>query len=189
MVAVSLTPLAVSALALLCEQPMHPYEIYRLLILRRQDEMIKVRPGSLYHTIDRLAGAELVKAVSTDREGARPERTTYEVTVAGRETLQRWISAELACPVPEYPRFPVALSEAHNLSRAEAVEQLRARIRVLESELAETEGHLDHALTKTVEAHLLAVQFTVEIRTAELGWLRRLVNRLETEELAWPLDN
>lgn len=185
----ALTPLAVSALALLCERSMHPYEVYRLLVERRQDEMIKVRPGSLYHTIDRLADAELVTAVGTERAGARPERTTYEVTAAGREALQSWIRAELAVPVNEYPRFPVALSEAHNLARSEAIEQLIVRIGMLESELAAAEKHLVLALSKTEEAFLLALQFTIETRTAELGWLRRLVNRLETKELSWPLSD
>lgn len=183
----ALTPLAVSALALLCERSMHPYEIYRLMVERRQNKMIKVRPGSLYHTIDRMAADELVAAVGTDRAGARPERTTYEVTPAGREALQSWIRAELAVPVNEYPRFPVALSEAHNLSRAEAIEQLVVRVGMLESELAAAEKHLELALSKTEEAFLLALQFTVETRAAELGWLRGLVNRLETKELAWPL--
>lgn len=184
-----MTPLAVSALALLCERPMHPYEIYRVLMDRHQDATVKVRPGSLYHTVDRLAGDELVAVVGTDRAGARPERTTYQVTAAGRAALQAWIRTELAEPVNEYPRFPVALSESHNLSRAEAVEHISTRIRVLAAELDVIEAQVAHALTKTAEAHLLTPAFIVEMRKAELGWLRSLVTRLETKELAWPLDD
>ncbi len=56
-----LTPLAVSALALLNEHPMHPYEMYQSLLERHKDRIVKVRPGSLYHTVERLHAADLVE--------------------------------------------------------------------------------------------------------------------------------
>jgi len=46
-----LTPLAISVLALLEERSMHAYEMYQLLITRHNDRLLKVRPGSLYHTV------------------------------------------------------------------------------------------------------------------------------------------
>ncbi|BAS16724.1 transcriptional regulator protein [Arthrobacter sp. Hiyo8] len=45
----ALTPLGVAALALLVEAPMHPYEMYQLLMARHEDRLVKVRPGTLYH--------------------------------------------------------------------------------------------------------------------------------------------
>jgi DNA-binding PadR family transcriptional regulator len=188
-VAAALTSLATSILAMVCERPMHPYEMYRLMMDRFEDRVVKVRPGSLYHTVARLAADGLVEAIGTDREGGRPERTTYRVTDAGRAAMQEWIRGVLAKPVNEFPRFPVALGEAHNLSRAEAIELLTARIRHIEAELAEVEPALAHGATKTAEAHLLDGYYLVEMLRAELSWLRRLVARLETKELGWPLDD
>lgn len=49
-------PLAVSALGLLLERPMHPYETVQLLLARWEDRLVKVPPDSLYHVVDRLAG-------------------------------------------------------------------------------------------------------------------------------------
>ena len=43
-----LTPLGVASLALLAEEPMHPYEMYQLLMARHEDRLVKVRPGTLY---------------------------------------------------------------------------------------------------------------------------------------------
>ena len=40
-----LNPLAVSALALLAERPMHPYEMYQLMLQRREDRVVKVSAG------------------------------------------------------------------------------------------------------------------------------------------------
>lgn len=72
MAATALTPLGITVLALLFERPMHPYEMYQLLIQRRDDRLVKIRPGSLYHTVDRLERQELVVALGTEREGNRP---------------------------------------------------------------------------------------------------------------------
>ena len=107
----ALTPLAVSVLALLAERAMHPYEMYQLLLDRHEDELVKVRPGSLYHTVERLDGLGHVRACGTERSGNRPERTTYEITSTGRAALRWRLLEMLNAPVNEYPEFPVALSE------------------------------------------------------------------------------
>ncbi|MDN5930062.1 MAG: PadR family transcriptional regulator [Pseudonocardia sp.] len=183
----ALTPLAMTVLALLNERPMHPYEMYRLLMERREDRVVKLRPGSLYHTVDRLVADELVTAVGTDRAGGRPERTIYRNNPAGRDALRERVRALLAVPVNEHPRLPVALSEAHNLPRAEVVALLAERIRVLEVDLTEVDDLLAAATERTLEAYLLGSHYLREMHVAELGWLRRLLHRLETKELTWPL--
>ncbi|WP_234997071.1 PadR family transcriptional regulator [Pseudonocardia thermophila] len=182
-----LTPLATSVLALLCERPMHPYEMYRLMIKRHEDRVVKLKPGSLYHTMDRLHAAGFVVATGTEREGARPERTTYAITSAGREALGEWVRTALAEPVNEYPRLPVALAEAHHLPRAEVIELLRTRIARVEAGLIEDEAIAGGARACGVpEVYVLDMDFRIETTRAELGWLRRLVSRLENEELTWP---
>ena len=76
----TLTPLAVSVLALLRERPMHPYEMYSLLIHRQAEYLVKVRPGSLYHTVERLARDEL--GVNTFRMGIEWSRIFPDSTAA-----------------------------------------------------------------------------------------------------------
>ena len=51
---VSLTPLGITVLGLLSERTMHPYEMYQLAAARRGDQLVKIKPGSLYHTVTRL---------------------------------------------------------------------------------------------------------------------------------------
>lgn len=182
-----LTPLATSMLAMLCERPMHCYEMYRVMLHRHEDRTVKIKPGSLYHTMDRLQAAELVVATGTDRDGARPERTTYAITPAGRDAMGDWVRRVLAEPVNEYPQFPVALGESHNLPRAEVVALVRARISRLEAGLATDEPLVAAAEQKGVmEARLLDAHFHMDMTRAELGWLRRLVDRLENEDVTWP---
>src|SRR3954447_10538864 len=96
-----LTSLGLAALALLAERPMHPYEMYQTLVHRREDRNVKVRPGSLYHAVDRLAREGLVDAVGVDREGKRPERTSYAITAGGRRALDDRVATMLATPAEE----------------------------------------------------------------------------------------
>jgi hypothetical protein len=93
----------------------------------------------------------------------------------------------LAEPVNEYPSFPVALGEAHNLPREEVLGLLAARIHALEAQLAAAGPPLEAATAKGVpEAFLLDRHFVTDMTAAELRWLRGLVARIEDEELEWP---
>jgi DNA-binding PadR family transcriptional regulator len=189
-VTATVTPLGISVLALLAERPMHPYEMYRLLLERHEDRRVKVRPGSLYHTVDRMAGIGLVEATGTERDGGRPERTTYRITDGGRAALAERIRTLLATPVNEYPQFPVALGEAHNLPRHEVIELLRARTRRIEGELTEGTALLRGAADRQVdEAYLLAAHYVQDQLTTELRWLTDLIGRLERKELRWPHED
>jgi DNA-binding PadR family transcriptional regulator len=186
MSAAALTPLAVSVLGMLEERPMHPYEMYRVMIERFEHEVVKVRPGTLYHTVARLAEHDLVEAVGTDRSGGRPERTTYRITARGREAMRERLRGMLAGPVNEYPSFPLALGEAHNLPREEVLRLLAERIRALEAQLAQNRVLLASASSHVIEAHLLDHCFVIDMTEAELDWLRRLAVRIENKELEWP---
>jgi DNA-binding PadR family transcriptional regulator len=182
----ALTPLAVSALAMLEERPMHPYEMYRVMVERFEHEVVKVRPGTLYHAVARLADQLLVEAVGTDRAGGRPERTTYRITERGRAVMRERLRGMLARPVNEYPSFPLALGEAHNLPREEVLWLLAERIHALETRIDEARALVDHAAEKVEQAYLLDHYFVIDMTTAELDWLRRLAVRLEHKELEWP---
>jgi DNA-binding PadR family transcriptional regulator len=57
--AYQVTSLGISVLALLRERPMHGYEMFQTLTARHADRMLKVRPGSLYHVVNRLTGEKL----------------------------------------------------------------------------------------------------------------------------------
>ena len=183
----SLTPLAISVLALLAERPMHPYEMYQLLVEREETRIVKVRPGSLYHTVERLAGEQLVVATGTAREGNRPERTTYEVTESGRQALRARIHELLEEPVGEFPVFPLALAESHNLGRAEVVDALGQRGAALEQTAKELAALMDGAAGAGVaEAYVIQLDYLHTQTTAELDWIGRLATRIDSEDLPWP---
>lgn len=183
----ALSPISLAALGLLVERPMHPYEMYQLLLERAEDRLLKVRPGTLYHAVDRLARDGLARALRTEREGNRPERTTFDITESGRRTLSRRIGEMLATPADEYPEFPLAISEAHNLTRAQVVAALRSRMQALADEQQAITSRL-RALggDRIPRLYWLDVDYDRALRDAEIRWLGTVVADLESGELAWP---
>ncbi len=181
-----LTPLGVAALSLLVEEPMHPYEMYQLLMARHEDRLVKVRPGTLYHAVGRLEDQGLVAAAGTDREGNRPERTTYEISEAGREALTQRLQDMLASPANEYPAFPLAVSEAYNLPAGVVIELLDRRREVLQEQLDTLAGAAGRVRAKGVERkYWIDMDYQQVMLHAEIGWIRNFQDQLGSGQLAW----
>jgi DNA-binding PadR family transcriptional regulator len=181
-----LTPLGISALSLLVEEPMHPYEMYQLLMARHEDRLVKVRPGTLYHAVGRLEERGLVETAGTDREGNRPERTTYRITPSGREALTARLQDLLAEPVNEYPSFPLAVAEAYNLPAALVVELLDRRLVLLQEQLEFLQRGEAAVLKKDVaRKYWIDLEYQQTMLRSEMGWIRSLQDQLRSGELPW----
>lgn len=183
-----LTPLGVMVLALLQEGDMHPYEMARLLRGRHDDRLLPVTNGTLYHTVGRLQKCGLLVEVGIDRDGNRPERTTYAVTDAGIEAIRVWLQREL--PRIDRPAdFRIALAEAHNLERAEVLALLRERRSALVDDHALHRDYLVRARDKGVpEQVLVEIERQEALLDAELRWLDSLLARLEADGIPWGPD-
>lgn len=183
-----LTPMGVMVLALLREGDMHPYEMVRLLRMRHADRLLSITNGTLYHTVSRLLAQGLIAEVGTDREGNRPERTTYTLADAGREAVLEWVRRELG-RIGHGAEFRVALAEAHNLDRDEAAELLRTRRAALAEEHARQRDGLRKAAKRAVpEQFLLEAERQEALLRAELRWADALLARLEASEIPWGRD-
>lgn len=183
----ALTPIAVAALALLAERPMHPYEMFQTLLDRHEDRVVKVRPGSLYHAVERLAGAGHAEIVGTERDGNRPERTTYRITAAGRDALTTRLRELLRAPAAPYPEAVLGLAEAHNLPRADVVADLSHQLDAIRADADELAGLLAAARERGVpEAYWIEGDHALALRRAEIAWLDTLITRLTDGDLPWP---
>ncbi len=182
----TLTPLAIAVLSLLEERPMHPYEMYQLMLHRREDYLVKVRPGSLYHTVTRLAEQNLVQAEGTDRAGNRPERTTYRIGPAGSAALRERIAEIIRRPTNEYPIFPLAIAEAHNLPPDEMITLLTERIGWLDERLTELDALLNWLHINAVpRRYWIDIEYLRGQIDTELIWLRRIRSELSEGTLEW----
>jgi DNA-binding PadR family transcriptional regulator len=177
--------IAMAILAMLYESPMHPYRMQQLIKDRGKHEVINVsQRASMYQTIKRLDREGLISAQKIAKSENRPERTIYEITATGTETLKAWLRDMLATPIKEYPEFPAALSVICLLPVKDALAQLRKRTEVLESELK----RVDVALA---ESSFLPRLFLLEMEliraqlATELTWVKTVVSDLYTGKLTW----
>src|ERR1700733_15044606 len=125
--------LALSLLTLLMERPRYPYEMAAALRERGKDQAIKINWGSLYTIVQNLEKYGLIEAAAVGREGRQPERTTYQITDAGRAELLDWLRELLGVPEREYTSFEAALGEASILPPDELAGLLRQRLDTLDA--------------------------------------------------------
>lgn len=183
--AVKLTPLGIMLLALLYEDDMHPYEMLRLLEQRHRDRLVPVTKGALYHTVARLEAQQYIAEACVDREGNRPERTSYRLLDSGREAVLTWVRHEL--PRIDHPvAFGVAAAEAHNLPATEAIELLRQRREALAEAHAIQTAELAEAKAEgTPEQYLLNFEREAILLDADLRWNNETLDRISTPNFPW----
>lgn len=174
-----------SVLALLREAPMHPYQMQRLLHLRHKDEILALKRGSLYHAIGRLVRDELITAKSTDRDGRRPERTTYAITASGRKEFTRVLRQIIAVPRREPSEFMAAMSFLVHLAPGEALPRLEERALHLEKEISSRSAGVAAASAHVLRINLVESEFLIAMLKAELGWVRTLISEISKGTLTW----
>lgn len=184
-----LAPLAILVLGLLVERPMHPYEMFQTTVERNEDRLVKFRPGTLYHTVDRLSVDGLIEVHEVRREGNRPERTVYTVTDTGRAALDRSLMQILESPAEEYPELYLALSEAHSLPRDTVADLLESRLHSMRTECETFEAAATSAAARgKPEMFYLDVGCRVATLRVQIEWLTDVVRRMRNHTIEWTDD-
>jgi DNA-binding PadR family transcriptional regulator len=178
----------VALLSLLREEPMHPYEMQRLMIARAKDEVLVLKRGSLYHAIRRLLAAELIEEQGTERQGRRPERTVYQITRAGEAALQRWLRQMIREPRREPSEFMGAISFLVYLTPEQARSHLEARTGALTAECAQLETRLQELMPHAGRINLIESEYLLAMRRAELVFVEGLVEQIRRGRLHWDLQ-
>ncbi|MCO5997682.1 PadR family transcriptional regulator [Actinoallomurus rhizosphaericola] len=171
--------LALAVLATVYTRPMHRYEMASVMRARGKDQDMDIKWGSLYTVVQNMEKHGFLEAIGTDRAGARPERTIYAITEAGRRELVDWTRELISAPRREHPSFAAGLSVLATLSPQEAIALFQERL-----------GHLDESI-RTQRAALAEVadsgvprlflvenEYGVAMLEAEAAWVRALLDEL-----------
>ena len=167
--------LALSLLNLLMQRPMYPYEMAATLRNRGKDEAIKINWGSLYTIVQNLEKYGFIEAVEVAREGRQPERTTYQITEAGRAELMEWLRELLGVPEREYTRFEAALGESAILPPDDLAGLLRQRLDSLDAANARQQAEVETAETQIPRLFMIESEYHLAMRRAEADWVRALL--------------
>ncbi len=167
--------LALSLLTLLTERTMYPYEMAATLRERGKDNAIKINWGSLYTVVQNLEKYGFIEALEVAREGRQPERTTYQITDAGRAELRDWLRELLSVPEREYTRFEAALGDSAVLPPDELIDLLQQRLKTLDAAIAGHQGELDALTSQIPRLFLIESEYHLALRRAEAEWVRGLL--------------
>ncbi|KGH48520.1 PadR family transcriptional regulator [Modestobacter caceresii] len=169
-------------LGLLARGGRHGYDLKRQYDARFP--MAKpIAPAQVYATLERLLRDGLVAPGGTDRGGG-PDRTSYEMTPAGRLELDAWL-AEVEAPTPFVSnplavKVTLALLVAGDDAAADYLQRQRAAHRERMREYTRVKTDPDTSL-----AGVLAADYALNHLDADLRWIDTALARVASlsEEL------
>jgi DNA-binding PadR family transcriptional regulator len=181
--------LALAVLALAGEQPMHPYRMQQLIRQRGKDMVINVGQRSqLYKTIDRLVRDGLLVARGTERDAARPERTVYAATEAGRHAAVDWTVGMLTAPRRDFPEFTAALAYLPVITPQAALTALEARLAHQRAELDRLRTELATVGPTLPRLVLVESEYLAAHLATDVAWIEALADDLRTGRLDWSYE-
>ncbi|QLY30631.1 PadR family transcriptional regulator [Nocardia huaxiensis] len=165
--------MGLAVLSTLAVNPMHRYEIAAKLRSWGKDRDMDIKWGSLYTVVDNLTKHGFLEITGSERDGARPERTIYRITEAGRAELLDWTRELVSTPEPEQRRFRAGLSVLAVLSPDEVIELLGQRIALLDKTIADHRAQMAALEGSLPRLFLVEDDYELAMLEAEAGWARR----------------
>jgi len=177
-------PVALPALGVLLERPMHPYQLAAVLAERG----VPVNRGTVYDTVQAMARAGWIEPRAAEQAGTRPQRTPYALTETGQAELVRRLDDQIRSPRREFPEFLGAVSHLGVLGPARATEALTERGRRLATLIGENQGRLDEALAdgKVPRLFVIEAEYALTLLRAERDWVLAVADDITEGRLTWP---
>jgi DNA-binding PadR family transcriptional regulator len=169
--------MALAVLATVVQRPMHRYEMASVMRARGKDRDMDIKWGSLYTVVANLEKNGFLEAIDVTRQGARPERTVYQITDAGRAELVAWTRDLIAEPQAEHTRFVAGLSVMAVLDPRDVVDLLRRRLQRLTESIDTLQAEVQEA-ADVPRLFLIEDEYRIAMTRAEAEWTRSLINEL-----------
>jgi DNA-binding PadR family transcriptional regulator len=156
---------------LLAEMPQHGYSIKRALRGAGMAYWFPIDDASIYTALRTLVAQGWAAELAPERDGARPPRTRYAITRAGRVEYARLLAQALAQPETPHGLFPIALAAKADLDADVFRAGLDARLSALQDRLAHIKQH-----ARDVPSALI-VDRERALLNAEITWCRSVLRR------------
>jgi DNA-binding PadR family transcriptional regulator len=169
--------MALAVLATIVQRPMHRYEMASVMRARGKDRDMDIKWGSLYTVVQNLEKNGYLEAIGVTRQGARPERTMYQITDAGRDELIAWTRELIAEPEAEHTRFIAGLSVLAVLTPQDVINLLQRRLDRLTQSVDSLTAQLEEA-SNVPRLFLIEDEYRIAMTRAEAGWVRSLLDEI-----------
>ena len=168
-------------------QPVHGYDVRRELLSWNADKWAKIQPGSIYHALRKLSEEGLLREVAKEQVGARPARTTYEITETGAQEFMGLLRGSWWSIEGQADPFMAAFSFLPALSRKEAAAGLRNRAVQLRAGIEQLRSARDSGWAESKPTYVSWMwELVMDRSEAEILWCERTAKRVEAEEPYMP---
>lgn len=164
-------------------QPVHGYDVRRELLSWHAEEWASIAPGSIYNALKTLTKEGLLQTAGTNQVGGRPERTLYNITPLGEQTLDELLRETLwQWRMPIDP-LVAALSMMGFIKRKELIAGLAARAAKIKGDALYSEYAIQAIDDEETPAHVREMLRLINARVmAELPWSKAFIARLKRGE-------
>ena len=165
-------------LSLICEQPMHGYQIEQEIGNRNMRAWTDLATSSIYYVLKRLEEKGLIQPRAPDGPQEGVPRRVFEITPLGEATWKAATLQALSRPSFTYTNFLMGLHNLWNIPPGEALEAVRTYRDWLEQDLQRQRDELEKLGVSFFPLDVL-FEYGFVVGDAELGFLARLISRLE----------
>jgi len=158
--------------------PLHGHQIRQQAQADRTERYTDIQVGSVYGALKRLAREGLIREVRTERVGNRPERTVYEITSEGRQSLaaiRDGILHEISLP---HDPFDLALKQARDMAEEELTQIVSDRLAALRAKELSWRHQAERADPYLNEAERMITRHLIDRAATEVRWHEELLNRV-----------
>ena len=174
-------------LSLLAERAMHGYAVNLELERREVRDWAGISRPQIYYSLEKLAGAGLIRGLETDEPAAGPERSAFETTAKGKAALAAALERNEWTTQRERPAFLTWVALSWQARPGVFEKQMERRREFLEKEVLREKEVLASILEEVGHPYHEAVWmvgFTIEQFQVELEWLKKVARELPKRGLA-----
>lgn len=169
-----LTTADLIVLGFLKQHPMHGYELNETLERCDSADWAGVSRPQIYYSMNKLAGAKLLRPRKDKRPAAGPSRRVYEVTEAGSRALAksleetRWATQRT---IPPFLTWMALCGHARGQAISKLIEVRREFLRAEVHREEETLESMGKEVSFEGRAAILMIGLTIRHMEVELSWL------------------
>jgi len=169
-------------LSLLAERPMHGYQANAELQRREIRDWAGISRPQVYYSLEKLAGAGMIRSLETGEQAAGPERSSFETTAKGRAALADALEREEWTTQRDRPPFLTWVALSWQARPGVFQGQIRRRQKFLEQQVAREKETLRSILEEVGHPYHEAVwmvSLMIEQFKTELRWLERVAREMK----------
>jgi len=165
-------------LSLICEQPLHGYQIEHQITQRNMRAWTDLSTSSIYYILQRLEKKGFIEKVISEASEKGVPRKTYRITRDGKKQWKAATLQALSHPQVTYTNFLMGIHNLWNISPGEAVEAVKIYRAWLDNDLQRQRDELESLGIAYFPLDVL-FEYSFVLGDAELTFLADLITRLE----------